>query len=494
LDEGIAVGVDGLVKTMAVQVDGKVLLGGEFGMVGVEARSGLARLLPDGSVDGAFQTGVDGTVASLLVQSDGRILVGGMFGKIGTVDRPWLARLTSSGGIDTVYQPGLDGPVHSLVQQANGTVFAGGEFAVAGGQVRKGMVALQANGAVVSDFALEFNGPVLAMGLLPGGRVVAGGGFTAVSGVVREGLAVMLNGVATQTLAAMSGTRVRWLRGGTAPDAAQVAFEISTDGGSNWLNLGAGSRVSGGWERTGVNLPSSGLLRAKAFSPSGRGGGSSTLSVASVSFAGLVTVPEITVLNGAGVEIADGGDVAVGQATMGSFQDLRLKIRNDGYGVLTGLAVTFAGQHPGDFAVVTPPVAPVSGPGGTTELVIRFTPADAGLRQAILRIANNDLNENPYDLVLSGTGVVPGQLAGGTDPAFGGSVNALAVQSDGRIVAGGRFQSAGGLTRGRLARLRADLSVDPDDLFGTGSLANGDVMTLAVQPDGKISPVGSLPR
>jgi len=71
---------------------------------------------------------------------------------------------------------------------------------------------------------------------------------------------------------------------------------------------------------------------------------------------------------------------------------------------------------------------------------------------------------------------------GGFNPNANGSVFALAVQSDGEIVVGGRFTTLGGQTRNYIARLNADGTLDTT--FDPG--ANDWVDALAVQSDGKL--------
>src|SRR2546423_15596017 len=74
---------DAPVHTVAVQCDGKLLIGGEFTKFGINypvSGSHIARLNVDGSIDYSFNSGnVDATVTSILPQNDGKILVGGSF-------------------------------------------------------------------------------------------------------------------------------------------------------------------------------------------------------------------------------------------------------------------------------------------------------------------------------------------------------------------------------------------------------------------------------
>lgn len=115
--------------------------------------------------------------------------------------------------------------------------------------------------------------------------------------------------------------------------------------------------------------------------------------------------PEIAIEQPVGVELADGGARDFGVVTLGSSASLSFLIKNTGNSDLTGLSVSLDGSHPGDFAVTSPPVAPVAGPAGTTGLVLRFTPTAAGPRTAALHLASNDLDESSFDLILNGTGL-----------------------------------------------------------------------------------------
>jgi len=65
------------------------------------------------------------------------------------------------------------------------------------------------------------------------------------------------------------------------------------------------------------------------------------------------------------------------------------------------------------------------------------------------------------------------------------TVFAVAVQPDGKIVAGGAFSQVGNEARGNIARFNADGSLDTTFL-SSGVGANGDVFSVVVQADGKI--------
>src|SRR5207237_553202 len=80
-------------------------------------------------------------------------------------------------------------------------------------------------------------------------------------------------------------------------------------------------------------------------------------------------------------------------------------------------------------------------------------------------------------------------LADSFDPNANDVVFSIVVQANGKILAGGSFISIGGQTRNRLARLTATTGL-ADSFDPT---ANSDVLAIAVQTDGKIL-VGGVDR
>jgi uncharacterized delta-60 repeat protein len=68
--------------------------------------------------------------------------------------------------------------------------------------------------------------------------------------------------------------------------------------------------------------------------------------------------------------------------------------------------------------------------------------------------------------------------------AFSGRVSALAIQADGHIIIGGRFDTISGVQRGNLARLKPDGSLD--ETFNTPMGVNGPIAQVHLVPDGRI--------
>ena len=127
--------------------------------------------------------------------------------------------------------------------------------------------------------------------------------------------------------------------------------------------------------------------------------------------------PEIGVQQPAGTDLVDGASIVdFGQLTVGANASLLFTITNSGSTNLTGLGITIDGSDAALFSVTTNPVAPVS-PSSSTIFTVRFTPVSPGLKTAALHIANNDSDENPFDITITGT-----------------ATNAIIVPSDSVIV------------------------------------------------------------
>ena len=92
-----------------VQDDGRILVGDDGSRIGDHAIHGLTRLLPGGEPDPEFNAGAgteDG-VAALAVQPDGRILVGGDFASFDNVARGGVVRLWPDGSVDETFDADL---------------------------------------------------------------------------------------------------------------------------------------------------------------------------------------------------------------------------------------------------------------------------------------------------------------------------------------------------------------------------------------------------
>src|SRR5438128_311155 len=100
--DGFDPNANSAINVVVVQADGKILIGGGFTTLSPNGgaavmRNHIARLNADGTLDTAFNPNlIGGDVSSIAVQSDGKILVGGFFTSIGGQTRNYIARLDAT--------------------------------------------------------------------------------------------------------------------------------------------------------------------------------------------------------------------------------------------------------------------------------------------------------------------------------------------------------------------------------------------------------------
>ena len=195
--DGFDPGANGPIRALAVQADGKILVGGNFttlggGGTGTTARNYIGRLNPDGSLDTSFNPGANDWVLALAVQADGKILVSGLFttlggGGTGTTTRNHIGRLNADGSLDTSFDPGANGSVFALAVQADGKILVGGGFTTLGGggtgtTTRNRIGRLNPDGTLDTSFDPGASSGVYALAVQADGKILVGGDFTTLGG------------------------------------------------------------------------------------------------------------------------------------------------------------------------------------------------------------------------------------------------------------------------------------------------------------------------
>jgi uncharacterized delta-60 repeat protein/uncharacterized repeat protein (TIGR01451 family) len=178
-------GPDNTVYAVAIQSDGKILIGGEFTAVNGTPRPHLARLNRNGSLDATFSpVGIDGAVRSILVQPDRKIVIGGSFRHAGGLPRNYLARFNQDSSLDTAFldvpQVGADEAVFALVQQVDGKLLVAGDFRTFNGVTRNRLTRLREDGTTdpTINFGNGANSFVSALVIQPDRKIIFSGGFT----------------------------------------------------------------------------------------------------------------------------------------------------------------------------------------------------------------------------------------------------------------------------------------------------------------------------
>jgi uncharacterized delta-60 repeat protein/CSLREA domain-containing protein len=177
-------GVNDFVRALALQPDGKVVIGGDFTNYNGTSRGGVARVNADGSLDTSFNpgSGVDNSIRALVVRPDGKILIGGDFTIYNGTSRGRIARLNSDGSLDTSFNPGsgvgigIGGGVRALALQLDGKLLIGGGIASYNGTSVNGLLRVNSDGSRDASFNPGFVNQVgvAAIALQPNGKVIAG--------------------------------------------------------------------------------------------------------------------------------------------------------------------------------------------------------------------------------------------------------------------------------------------------------------------------------
>ncbi len=181
--------VNGTVYSIDLQADGKIVIGGFFGSVNGQIRNSLARLNADGSLDASFNPVIGGNavIRRVLVQTDGKIIIGGTFNGINGFARTNLARLNADGTLDTTFNAGQISTVNQVEIQADGKYIV----------LTSTLIRLNTNGTTDATFqspTYQFpnnnnNSAVSAILIQPDGSIIIGGSFTAVNNIVGSRLA-----------------------------------------------------------------------------------------------------------------------------------------------------------------------------------------------------------------------------------------------------------------------------------------------------------------
>ena len=150
---GNSAGFDLDVTCIALQSDGKIIVGGGFTQDGRTSRNRIARLNLNGTLDTTFDpgTGANDTVWALAVQPDGRVVIAGQFTTVNGVPHSKVARLNANGSLDLSFNPAPDGTVAAMALQADGKVLISGAFTTVSGAPRSHVARLMSDGGVDSQ-------------------------------------------------------------------------------------------------------------------------------------------------------------------------------------------------------------------------------------------------------------------------------------------------------------------------------------------------------
>jgi gliding motility-associated-like protein/uncharacterized delta-60 repeat protein len=175
-----------VIGPMALQSDGKVLYSAYNTFDFIDE---LIRLNTDGSVDGSFSAPSDLDALAIRQQSDGKIVVGGGFG---------ITRLTASGSVDASFTTfAMDGAVNDIILQPDNKIIIIGTFTKVLGVPMRNIARLLSDGSVDltfnsgNGFSQYVNAQPNTIKLLADGKILVGGEFTSYNDALRNRLLVL---------------------------------------------------------------------------------------------------------------------------------------------------------------------------------------------------------------------------------------------------------------------------------------------------------------
>ncbi|MDB5270732.1 MAG: hypothetical protein JWP58_3772 [Hymenobacter sp.] len=365
-------------------------------------------------------TGFNNPVRVVTVQTDGKVLAGGSFTQFNGASQPYLVRLNANGTIDNTLSAsaaGVNGDVYALVAQPDGKTLVGGAFGGSSGRLLR----LNANGSLDASFTIGsgFDGTVWALALQPDGKILVGGTFSTLNGVTVPTGLVRLNA---------DGTR----------DATFNPGGQGVDGGVLALALQANGRiVAGGEFGTYNNVAAANLLRMNANGSRDLTFDSSPAGIANKVWAVAVQPDGKILAAGSFDNNALAPDHLVRLTTTGGL-DNTFNLNGAGFdNVVWSVGVLADGK-----ILVGTPSNSYNG---------------AAVSGGLMRLTAAGQYDNSFNA--GGTGF-------GTADVFG-----IALQADGKVLAGGSFLSYNGVasTPDYLARVQADGSMNATSTALTGA-------------------------
>ncbi|HOW64380.1 MAG TPA: immunoglobulin domain-containing protein [Verrucomicrobiota bacterium] len=472
------------VRALAIQPDGKILVGGDFVRFNNVACGRLVRIHPDGSLDPSFQlgTGADNRIRQIRLQPDGKILTSGWFTRFNDVSRPGIARLHPDGRLDTAFAPTISGSgVDTVAIQPDGRFVIAGSFTMANGQPRSSIARFNANGSLDSTYARSSSatlGWINHIHLDPLGRALVGGMFATIDGLSQSRIARLQ----TDGRADLS-----WRIPGGADN---TVWTIAVDDAEGVLIGGDFHRVGGTTRHGLARLQSDGSVDAQFAAHSG----------ANASVAAMEISQDGSIWIGGDFTTVEGVS-SRGVARIFGLQAVPLpptvSVQFSDQTAATGDRVRFdvkvRGMTPLTYQWLLDGKA-IEGATGATLILTKAQPSQNGIYSLMVSNACGAVTSPVASLTVTSPPARVWQLDDSWAPALwaDGWVDSTLAQPDGKIVIAGSFTHLNNTLRLRVARLLSDGKIDPQ--FDTRQGPDAPVRALAMQSDGKILVGGYFTR
>lgn len=179
----IGTGFNGLVLTVYIQTDNKILIGGAFTTYSGITSNRIIRLNTDGTIDTGFTigTGFDSSIFEFNIQSNGKIICVGNFTTYNGISQKYICRLNIDGSLDTSFNNqniGVQPQGRTLLILDDDKILVGGTFT-------KNIIKLDKDGFIYNEFNINgsgFNNQLVSLNKTSDNKILCGGRFTTYNG------------------------------------------------------------------------------------------------------------------------------------------------------------------------------------------------------------------------------------------------------------------------------------------------------------------------
>jgi uncharacterized delta-60 repeat protein len=481
----VGIGFDNDVYAVALQSDGKILIGGYFTTFDGVSSSGIVRLNSDGSIDSTFSVGTGAyAVRSLAIQSDGKIIIGGNFSNFNGISSINIARLNSNGSFDSTFNTGLGvtgsgAALNTVSLQSDGKVIIGGQFDSYNGTAINRIARLNTDGSLDTSFNVGTgaNGEIYASAIQTDGKIILGGYFNQYNDIGAQRIVrINNNGSIDASFNTTSGA-----------DSYVMTVSIQSDGkvilGGHFDNYASSSAQSVARLNTDGSIDSSFNI---GNGTNGNVKATAILQDGSVAIGGAFESYNDTIVNIFAIVDSNGSiDASFNNGSGPNNYVASITIQGDGKVIIGGNFTLFSGI-------------------GINRIARLNTDGSLDATFNVGSGANNTVNsiaiQDDGKVIIGGgftsyNGTSISRVArlntdGSLDATFNvgsgadNTVNSIAIQDDGKVIIGGNFTLYNSTSINRVARLNTDGSLDAT--FNVGSGANNTVNSIAIQDDGKV--------
>lgn len=489
-DTGFTIGTGGndWIKAVSLQSDGKIMIGGFFTSYNGTSRNRNARLNSNGTIDTGYNpgTGTNYTIFDLTIQDDGKIIIVGDFANYNGTTRSKIARINTDGTLDTGFSTGgtTDAYINTVDIQDDGKIIIAGYFTNCAGIVRKRIARLNTNGSVDTGFDPGVGASnTLAMAIIQdnGGILIGGGYFYSYRNYAFNGIA-RLNSDASFDPGFNPGNAFNWMVFSTS---VQNDGKILVGGYYNsyfGINKNNATRINSDGSLDTTFITGSGpnnTVFATAIQPDGK----VLIGGAFTKFDG-ITKNYIARLN------TDGSiDTTFNTGTGASSQVNAICIQTDNKIIIGGQFNSFNGISASRIVRLNPD-------GSVDTTFITGTGFNNTVEDIEIQIDGKILAGGSFSTYNGANKrcIVRLNPDGSIDTGFNigtgasNTVGDIFVQNDGKILIGGWFSSYNGTARNCIARINSDGSIDTG--FNPGSGADNYVYSVLSQSNGKIVAAG----